>query len=112
MWLSSSSSHPRRRVPNWIPAFAGMTALLFLAACGFHLRGETITGLKTIHVPALVLWGEEDQWVDSKMADRLAHALPDGRLVRLPGVARLVPEENPEHMASLILDFMKRRAVA
>jgi len=51
MWLSSSSSHPRRRVPNWIPAFAGMTALLFLAACGFHLRGETVTGLKTIHVP-------------------------------------------------------------
>ena len=34
---------------NWIPAFAGMTMLL--AACGFQLRGETATGLKTLFVP-------------------------------------------------------------
>jgi pimeloyl-ACP methyl ester carboxylesterase len=46
------------------------------------------------------------------MADRLVNALPDGRLVRLPGNARLIPEENPEQMISLLLDFMKRRAVA
>ena len=68
--------------------------------------------LKTIHVPALVIWGEEDPWTDSKMADRLVNALPDGRLVRLPGIGRLVPEETPERMNSLLLEFMKRRAVA
>ena len=68
--------------------------------------------LQTIHVPTLVVWGDEDQWVDAKMADRLVNALPDGRLVRLPGVGRLVPEENPDQMISLLLEFMKRRAVA
>src|SRR6187455_752743 len=56
MWSSSALSHPRRRVPNWVPAFAGTTSALaamaiLLAACGFQLRGETTTGLKTIHVP-------------------------------------------------------------
>jgi pimeloyl-ACP methyl ester carboxylesterase len=68
--------------------------------------------LRTIHVPALVIWGERDGWLDSKIADRLVNALPDGRLVRLQGVGRLVPEESPERMAELLLEFMKRRAVA
>ena len=36
---------------NWIPAFAGMTLVLLLASCGFQLRGERATGLKSIHVP-------------------------------------------------------------
>ena len=47
-----------------------------------------------------------------KTADKLVNALPDGRLVRLPGVARLIPEESPDQLATLILEFMKRRAVA
>src|SRR5689334_612439 len=33
----------------WIPAFAGMTILL--ASCGFQLRGDPATGLRTLHVP-------------------------------------------------------------
>ena len=45
-------------------------------------------------------------------ADRLVNAIPDARLVRLAGVARLVPEENPEHLSELLLDFIKRRAAA
>ena len=36
---------------NWIPAFAGMSLALLLAACGFQLRGEPATGLKSLHVP-------------------------------------------------------------
>ena len=68
--------------------------------------------LKSIHVPALIIWGERDDWVDVKTADKLVNALPDGRLVRLPGVARLIPEESPDQLATLILEFMKRRAVA
>jgi len=47
-----------------------------------------------------------------KIGEKLTNALPDGRLVRLPGVARLVPEENPEYLGELLMDFMKKRAVA
>jgi pimeloyl-ACP methyl ester carboxylesterase len=68
--------------------------------------------LRSVHVPALVVWGDKDQWVDGKTADRLVNELPDGRLVRLPGAGRLVPEENPEQLADLLLEFIKRRAVA
>ena len=38
----------------WIPAYAGMTALLaamtLLAACGFHLRGETEVGFQKLFI--------------------------------------------------------------
>ena len=113
--VSDPAAHmPMKLIARYLAPFAGRDGVNHLLTLASSISADDLedVDLKTIHVPALVLWGEEDQWVDSKMADRLSHALPDGRLVRLPGVARLVPEENPDHMASLILDFMKRRAVA
>lgn len=105
---------PVKLIARYLAPFAGRDGVNHLLTLASSITADDLedVDLKTIHVPALVLWGEEDQWVGSKMADRLTHALPDGRLVRLPGVGRLVPEENPDQMASLLLDFMKRRAVA
>jgi len=65
-----------------------------------------------IKAPTLIIWGDEDKWVEPKLADRLVNAIPEARLVRLAGVARLVPEENPEHLSELLLDFIKRRVAA
>ena len=113
--VSDPATHmPMKLIARYLAPFAGRDGVNHLLALASSITADDLedVDLKTIHVPALVIWGEEDQWVDSKMADRLAHALPDGRLVRLPGVARLIPEENPDQMSSLLLDFMKRRAVA
>jgi len=68
--------------------------------------------MRDVHVPTLILWGEEDTFVDSKIADKLGNELPDGRLIKLPGVARLLPEEDPDFLAQHLIDFMKKRAVA
>src|SRR5215217_6829160 len=105
---------PVKLIARYLAPFAGRDGVSHLLALASSINADDMedVDLKTIHVPALVVWGEEDQWVGSKMADRLVNALPDGRLVRLPGIGRLVPEENPEQMSLLLLDFMKRRAVA
>ena len=113
--VSDPDTHmPVKLIARYLAPFAGRDGVNHLLSLASSISGDDLedVDLKTIHVPALVLWGEEDQWVNSKMADRLVNALPDGRLVRLPGVARLLPEENPDHMSSLLLEFMKRRAVA
>jgi pimeloyl-ACP methyl ester carboxylesterase len=117
--LKGSVSDPETRMPvkliaRYLAPFAGRDGVNHLLALASSINADDMEDidLQTIHVPALIVWGEEDQWVDRKMADRLVNALPDGRLVRIPGVGRLVPEENPEQMSSLVLDFMKRRAVA
>jgi len=117
--LRGSVSDPDSRMPvkliaRYLAPFAGRDGVNHLLALASSVNADDLedVDLKTIHVPALIVWGEEDQWVDRKMADRLVNALPDGRLVRIPGVGRLVPEENPDQMSTLLLDFMKRRAVA
>jgi len=117
--LKGSVSDPEQRMPmkliaRYLAPFAGRDGVNHLLALASSISGDDIEDidLKTIHVPALIVWGEADEWVDAKMPDRLVNALPDGRLVRLPGIGRLVPEEAPEQMSELLLDFMRRRAVA
>lgn len=105
---------PVKLIARYLAPFVGKDGVSHLLTLASSITEDDMeeVDLRTIHVPALVIWGERDGWLDSKIADRLVNALPDGRLVRLPGVGRLVPEEAPERMAELLLEFMKRRAVA
>lgn len=105
---------PVKLIARYLAPFVGKDGVNHLLTLASSITDEDMEDidLKSIHVPALVIWGEKDQWSDAKLADRLCNALPDGRLVRLPGVARLVPEEAPDQLNDLLLDFMRRRAVA
>jgi Predicted hydrolases or acyltransferases (alpha/beta hydrolase superfamily) len=117
--LRRSVANPEQNMPvkliaRYLAPFAGRDGVNHLLALASSINEDDLEDidLKTIHVPALIVWGEADEFIDSKTADRLVNALPDGRLVRLPGIGRLVPEESPEQMSELLLDFMRRRAVA
>ena len=105
---------PVKLIARYLAPFVGKDGVSHLLTLASSITEDDMeeVDLRTIHVPALIIWGERDGWIDPKVADRLVNALPDGRLVKLPGVARLVPEEAPEKMAELLLEFMKRRAVA
>jgi pimeloyl-ACP methyl ester carboxylesterase len=67
--------------------------------------------LGSLPQPALIVWGDQDPWVGPRFADRLAEMIPGSRLVRLPGVGRLVPEEVPDTLVSLLLEFIGAAAV-
>jgi len=105
---------PVKLVARYLAPFVGKDGVNHLLSLASSITSEDMedVDLKSIHVPALVVWGEQDIWLDSRLADRLVNELPDGRLVRMPGVGRLVPEENPEQLTDLLLEFMRRRAVA
>jgi pimeloyl-ACP methyl ester carboxylesterase len=105
---------PTRLVARYLAPFVGKDGTNHLLALASSISGEDLDDidLRDIHVPALILWGEEDSFVDGRIAEKLTSSLPDGRLVRLPGVARLLPEENPEYLLELLMDFMRKRAVA
>ena len=62
--------------------------------------------LGLIDRPSLIVWGDQDSFVSPKLGDRLADTIPGSRLVRLPGCGRLVPEEAPESLAGMILEFV------
>src|SRR4029079_5445316 len=105
---------PTRLIARYLAPFVGKDGTSHLLALATAISGEDLedVDMRNIHVPTLILWGDEDSFVDGRVADKLTNALPDGRLVRIPGIARLLPEENPEYLTELLLDFMKKRAVA
>jgi pimeloyl-ACP methyl ester carboxylesterase len=105
---------PMKLIARYLAPFVGKDGVNHLLELASAIDKDDMedVDLKSIHVPALIIWGEQDGWLDSRLADRLVNELPDGRLVRMPGVGRLVPEENPEQLNNLLLEFMRRRAVA
>src|SRR5438132_1780189 len=105
---------PIRLIGRYLATVVGPDGANHLLTLGSSIHGADLEeeDLKEIHAPTLIVWGEEDRWCDPKLADRLAGAIPDARLVKLPGVGRLVPEESPEQLSKLILDFIKKRAAA
>lgn len=105
---------PTRLIARYLAPFVGKDGTNHLLTLASSISAEDLEDidLRNIHVPALILWGEEDTFTDGRIADKLTSSLPDGRLVRLPGVARLLPEENPEYLVELLMDFMRKRAVA
>ena len=105
---------PVKLIARYLAPFVGKDGVNHLLNLASSISNEDMESvdLKSIHVPALVVWGEQDQWLDNRIAERLVNELPDGRLVRMPGVGRLVPEENPEQLNELLLDFIRRRTAA
>jgi Predicted hydrolases or acyltransferases (alpha/beta hydrolase superfamily) len=112
--VSDPQHMPMKLIARYLAPFVGKDGVNHLLELASAIDKDDMedVDLKSIHVPALVIWGEQDTWLDNRIADRLVNELPDGRLVRMPGVGRLVPEENPEQLNDLLLEFMRRRAVA
>ena len=105
---------PTKLIARYLAPFVGKEGPNHLLTLANSISAEDLEDieLRDIHVPTLLLWGEEDTFVDPKIGEKLSNALPDGRLVKIPGVARLLPEENPQFLTEHLLDFMRKRAVA
>ena len=99
---------PPRLVARYLAPYVGREGVTHLLALARALRGEELeeVDLAQVVAPALVVRGEEDRWLDDALAERLAAALPSGTLVRVPAVARLIPEESPDRLTELILERM------
>jgi pimeloyl-ACP methyl ester carboxylesterase len=57
--------------------------------------GELERRMKDIPHPHLVLWGEKDGWIPAADLKRMAEAMPDCRLVTVPGVGHSMNLEQP-----------------
>lgn len=74
-------------------------------------RPDSLVLLPTLtSIPALVIVGAEDVVTPPERAQAIADALPDARLVILPGAGHLTPVEQPERVTALISDFLAQLA--
>jgi pimeloyl-ACP methyl ester carboxylesterase len=63
--------------------------------------------LANIKVPTLLLWGEQDAMIPVANADDYLRALPNARLVRMPGIGHLPQEEAPAVSALTVHQFLQ-----
>jgi pimeloyl-ACP methyl ester carboxylesterase len=63
--------------------------------------------LKDLEIPTLVLWGEEDEFVDAVVAERLADVLPRASVALLPGCGHFLLEDAFETVAPLIFQWLR-----
>jgi pimeloyl-ACP methyl ester carboxylesterase len=63
------------------------------------------TGLGSIQVPALVVWGERDPWLDPAFADAYAARLPQAEIERIADAGHW-PWLDQAHVAERIVSFL------
>jgi pimeloyl-ACP methyl ester carboxylesterase len=57
--------------------------------------------------PVLLAWAAEDRLFPLELAHRLAELLPHARVVPIPDSYTFVPEDQPQLLARLVLDFAR-----
>lgn len=102
---------PARLVARYLAPFVGPDGIAHLLALSRAIRADDLEDVDYTHIaaPALVVRGEADEYTEPEVAQRLAAAIPGSQLLRLPGVGRLVPEEDPDQLVDAVLEFTERR---
>ncbi|MEJ7812845.1 MAG: alpha/beta hydrolase [Gemmatimonadaceae bacterium] len=100
---------PPRLVARYLAPYVGRDGVSHLLALARALKADDLDelDLSAIRAQTLIVWGEGDRWLDLALADRLQAAIPGSQLVRIPAVGRLVPEELPEALAGLLIEFVE-----
>ncbi|EMF01715.1 alpha/beta hydrolase fold protein [Streptomyces mobaraensis NBRC 13819 = DSM 40847] len=62
--------------------------------------------LRAFDRPVLVVWATEDRLMPREHGPRLAELYPRGRLVEIEDSSTLIPEDQPERLARLLVDFL------
>jgi 3-oxoadipate enol-lactonase len=69
-------------------------------------RADLTPVLSTIHVPALVIWGEEDQLIPPAQSRSMVARIPGSSEIGIPGAGHLPSLEAPEDFARALGGFL------
>lgn len=118
-WNLREVTHQRDRVtPEQVQAYYdrlrtenALDAMVALArAIDFDRFSDYVERAKALHVPALVLWGENDRWIPLEIGLRFHEDLRNSRLVVIPECGHVPQEERPEVTARHIIEFIHETA--
>ena len=106
--VADPDNMPDSLIARYLAPYVGKEGLDHLLTLARAVDDEDMTevDLGQIDRPTLIVWGDQDPFVGPKLGETLADTIPGSRLVRLPGTGRLVPEEAPETLANMILEFV------
>lgn len=70
---------------------------------------DTSPKLKEIASPTLIIWGEEDIWIDPKLATNFAADIPNAKLFLMEKVGHVPMEEVPKESLDPLLNFISKK---
>jgi 2-hydroxymuconate-semialdehyde hydrolase len=80
------------------------------AITGSGLAGREAE-MSALDAPVLIVWGEDDPFLDAELAERLGDVLPGSAVALLPGCSHFVTEDAPQTVGPLIYEYMRARYV-
>ena len=106
--VADPQNMPDALVARYLAPYVGQDGVNHLLALARAVDDEDMAevDLAQLDCPTLVVWGDQDPFVSPRLGDQIADTIPGSRLVRLPGTGRLVPEEAPDTLAGLLLEFV------
>jgi pimeloyl-ACP methyl ester carboxylesterase len=106
--VANQDNMPDPLLARYLAPYVGKEGLNHLLALARAVDDEDMAevDLTQLDCPSLIVWGDQDPFVSPKLGDKLADVIPGSRLVRLPGTGRLVPEEAPDTLTNMILEFV------
>lgn len=110
--VADAAKMPETLVARYMAPFVGADGVDHLLRISRFVNAEDLEeiDLRALPHPTLVVWGDRDQWASPKVGDQLADTIGGSRLVHLPNAGRLVPEDAPDALSQLLLDFVGARA--
>ena len=67
--------------------------------------------LAELGVPALILWGQQDEFLPLDYASRFAREIPGSKLVLLEGVRHFLYEDEPERCGREVIEFLEEAGI-
>jgi pimeloyl-ACP methyl ester carboxylesterase len=92
------------RVPGALPA-----ALNYYRASMRRVLTRRVPRMRPIDKPVLVIWGDKDRVLESRMAEPPKRFVPHARVVHLPDATHWVQNDAPERVNELLLEFIRER---
>jgi pimeloyl-ACP methyl ester carboxylesterase len=110
--VSDPARMPESLVARYMAPYVGKDGVDHLLRVSRFVNDEAMEeiNLRALPQPTLVIWGDKDPWVSPKVGDQLADTIGGSKLVHLPSAGRLVPEDAPDALSQLLLDFIGARA--
>lgn len=100
-------------VDEYLRPFRGPDGLERFVRVARSFDGEGLIGLESrleaLEIPALVLWGEQDTFVDVELAERLGDVLPWSSVALFPGCGHFLLEDAPERVGPILFQWLRTK---
>jgi pimeloyl-ACP methyl ester carboxylesterase len=111
-WLRNSVRESPRMVPVNVADYRDCGTRGVLFPFGESLRDRIEDRLPAITAPTLVVRGERDALVPRPWAEEVTRLIPRARLATVPRAPHMIPFREPEALAEIVTEFVRRDADA